>query len=52
LLDLLLVLQHRAEHLPEARLPLLDTGKEWSTLGHVGKEGRAARTHVSIMFIT
>jgi hypothetical protein len=52
LLDLLLVLQHRAEHLFEARLALLGAGKEWSTLGHVWKEERAASTHVSIMFIT
>jgi hypothetical protein len=35
LLDLFLVLQHRAEHLFEARFALLDAGKEWSTLGCV-----------------
>jgi hypothetical protein len=39
-----LVLQHRAEHLFEARLALLDTGKQWFTLGRLEKAGRGGAT--------
>jgi hypothetical protein len=51
LLNLFLVLQHRAELLFEARLTLLNAVNESSTLGRL-EAGMASSTHVSNTFIT